>query len=95
MREGCDIAIASRFAGKNAVHGWNSVRAALSRLHMAGLPVLTGDSCAHGVPSMHGVLASEAAGDRDVAASRIASRRAGATQTDAEIRVDDSEESGV
>ena len=40
MREGCDIAIASRFAGKNAVHGWNPVRAAISRVSTwAALPL--------------------------------------------------------
>jgi dolichol-phosphate mannosyltransferase len=32
MREGCDIAIGSRYADKNGVDGWNPVRAAISRM---------------------------------------------------------------
>jgi len=40
MGEGCDIAIASRYAGKNGVVGWNPVRAAISRLSTwAALPL--------------------------------------------------------
>jgi dolichol-phosphate mannosyltransferase len=32
MGQGCDIAIASRYAGKNGMQGWNPVRAAISRV---------------------------------------------------------------
>ena len=40
MFEGCDIAIASRYAGKNGVQGWNPVRAAISRVStLAALPL--------------------------------------------------------
>jgi dolichol-phosphate mannosyltransferase len=36
----CDIAIASRYAGKNGVEGWNPVRAAISRVStLAALPL--------------------------------------------------------
>jgi dolichol-phosphate mannosyltransferase len=38
--KGCDIAIASRYAGKNGVQGWNPVRAAISRVGtLAALPL--------------------------------------------------------
>jgi len=40
MRQGYDIAIASRYAGKNGVQGWNPVRAAISRMStLAALPL--------------------------------------------------------
>ncbi|MGC2195487.1 MAG: polyprenol monophosphomannose synthase [Terriglobales bacterium] len=40
MSEGCDIAIASRYAGQNGVQGWNPVRAAISRVStLAALPL--------------------------------------------------------
>ncbi len=40
MCKGFDIAIASRYAGKNGVQGWNPVRAAISRVStLAALPL--------------------------------------------------------
>ena len=40
MHKGCDIAIASRYVGKDGVQGWNPVRAAISRLGtLAALPL--------------------------------------------------------
>jgi dolichol-phosphate mannosyltransferase len=40
MSKDCDIAIASRYIGKNGVHGWNLVRAAISRVSTwAALPL--------------------------------------------------------
>src|ERR1700675_1519264 len=40
MCKGCDIAIASRYAGKDGVQGWNPVRAAISRVStLAALPL--------------------------------------------------------
>jgi dolichol-phosphate mannosyltransferase len=40
MCKGCDIAIASRYAGQNGVQGWNPVRAAISRAStLAALPL--------------------------------------------------------
>ena len=40
MRQGCDIAIASRYAGKNGVQGWNPIRAAISRVStLAAFPL--------------------------------------------------------
>jgi dolichol-phosphate mannosyltransferase len=41
MCQGYDIAIASRYAGKNATRGWNPVRAVISRVStLAALPLL-------------------------------------------------------
>jgi dolichol-phosphate mannosyltransferase len=40
MCQGCDIAIASRYAGKNGTQGWNPVRAVISRVGtLAALPL--------------------------------------------------------
>ena len=40
ISEGCDIAIASRYADQNGVQGWNPVRAAISRVStLAALPL--------------------------------------------------------